>query len=68
VPAHAIGDHAELQALVNREAVFVGGSNSTLIADTVRTEHHPTYRRSLFAEQVYKRGLFRTARKSENWQ
>jgi hypothetical protein len=66
VPAHAISDYAKLQALVNREAVFVGGSNSALIADAVCPEHHHTYRRSPPTEQVRNRGRFSTARKSEN--
>ena len=31
VAAHAVGDHAEPELLLNREAVFVGGPDAALI-------------------------------------
>jgi hypothetical protein len=35
VAAHAVGDHAEPQLLLNREAVFVGRPDAALVSESV---------------------------------
>src|SRR4029077_19829023 len=42
VPAHAVGNHRQIQPVVDREAVFIRRSNAASVRDSMRA-HHSTH-------------------------